>query len=394
MIREAANYAYANVKTQRMRSFLTMLGVIIGVAAIIALVSLSQGLENAIVEQFAKMGINSIRIAPAHLNGPPAGDRGFNVSDAQFVASVKSVDYVNQLLMQFSSVKYQGEEEFMMISGYDTELSGKGFLDADIKIGEGRFFVSGEKGAVILGDNVARDLFRKDIFVGNNIEIQGKKFKVIAIFENTGTPVDDNVYIPIDVARELFNKTDFVNAMVVKLKPGFSQDEVVADLERKLERRLGEGNFDIFTPDQILRQLNTILGIVQAVLGGIAAIALLVGGIGIMNSMFTAVLERTREIGVMKAVGARNSDILNVFLVESGIIGLTGGAIGVAIGFGIAKSIELVARIMGFSLLSVRLDPVLVVGALLFSFIIGMVSGALPAYRAARLKPVDALRYE
>ncbi len=394
MIREAAGYAYTNVKTQRTRSLLTMLGVIIGVAAIIALVSLSQGLENAIVEQFSKMGINSIRIAPANLNGPPAGDRGFNVSDAEFIASVKSVDYVNQLLMQFSSVKYQGEEEFMMINGYDTELSGKGFLDADIKIEEGRFFISGEKGSVILGDNVARDLYRKDIFVGNNIEIQGKKFKVIAIFENTGTPVDDNVYIPIDVARELFNKTDFVNAMVVKLKPGFTQNEVVPDLERKLERRLGEGNFDIFTPDQILRQLNTILGIVQAVLGGIAAIALIVGGIGIMNSMFTAVLERTREIGVMKAVGARNADILHIFLVESGIIGSTGGAIGIAIGFGIAKSIELVARIMGFSLLSVRLDPVLVIGALLFSFVIGMVSGALPAYRAARLKPVDALRYE
>ena len=202
------------------------------------------------------------------------------------------------------------------------------------------------------------------------------------------------MYIPIDVARGLFNKTDFINAMVVKVKPGFTQDQVVADLEQKLERRLGEGNFDIFTPDQILRQLNTILGIVQAVLGGIAAIALLVGGIGIMNSMFTAVLERTREIGVMKAVGARNSDVLHIFLVESGLIGSMGGLVGIIVGFAIAKAVEYGARLAGFSLLSVRLDITLVIVALLFSFLIGMLSGALPAYRAARLKPVDALRYE
>jgi len=394
MIADSLSYSFEHIKAQKMRALLTIIGIVIGVAAIFALISLSAGMENAIVDTFAKMGINSIRIAPANLRGPPAGDKGFTIDDAEFVEKIKSVEYVNQVLLQFSSVSYHNEEQFLMINGYDTTLEGKGFIDADVTLIDGRFFEPGEKTSVIVGYNVATDTFRKDIYVGNSIEIENKKFRVIGLFERTGTPVDNSIYAPIAVSRELFNKTDLVNIMIVKLKPGFEQVDVVPDLQRKLKKRLGDENFEIFTPEQILGQLNTILGVVQFILGGIAAIALLVGGIGIMNSMFTAVLERTREIGVMKAVGARNSDVLNIFLVESGLIGAFGGLIGVIIGFSIAKMVEIGARLAGFGLLTVRFDVTTALFALAFAFGLGMLSGLVPAYRAAKLKPVDALRYE
>lgn len=172
-------------------------------------------------------------------------------------------------------------------------------------------------------------------------------------------------------------------------------ENIAAEMRRDRNQDEGKEDFEIQTPQQLLQTFSTIISIVQAVVIGIAAISIIVGSIGIMNTMYTAVLERVREIGIMKATGARNSHILTLFLFESGIIGLAGGAIGAAIGIAIGKGVELVAsHALGPNLLQAYFPWYLILGALSFSFLLGVISGALPALQASRLRPVDALRYE
>ena len=227
-----------------------------------------------------------------------------------------------------------------------------------------------------------------------SIKINGVQFKVIGIFDSTGTDIDSRVYLPLDTARELFGKPNTVNVMTVKIKDGIDVEKAAEDIRVMLRKSYEEEEFVVFTPEQLLSQLKNILGAIKILLSGIAAISLVVGGIGIMNSMFTSVLERRREIGIMKAVGAKNRDILLLFLIESGMIGLIGGLIGIGLGISVAKSVELIAAQLGFSLLSVGLDYGVMIFMLLFSFSVGMASGVIPAYQAAKLKVVDALRYE
>ena len=164
-------------------------------------------------------------------------------------------------------------------------------------------------------------------------------------------------------------------------------------VKREFERQRGDKNIEVVTPTQILEQIGSILGVVQAVLVGIAAISLVVGGIGITNSMYTTVLERTKEIGIMKSIGARNFDVLAIFLIESGLMGLVGGFFGVLLGTGISLAIGKFSTEAGFKLL-VAVNPGLMLFGLLFAFIVGMISGSLPARQASKLKPVDALRHE
>jgi putative ABC transport system permease protein len=217
-----------------------------------------------------------------------------------------------------------------------------------------------------------------------------------------GNPQDDNtIYIPIDTAQNIFNKKNEVNMIELMTKDGISMSAAAKKAERALLKERGEKlsasrknklNFQVTTPDQLLGQLNNVLLIVQAVLVSIAAISLVVGAIGIMNSMYTNVLERTKEIGVMKSVGAKHKDILKVFLIESAIIGFIGGLIGVIFGIGLSKLIESYAIEAGFSFLKIGINYPLIVFSVLFAMIIGMLAGYLPASKAAKLEVVEALR--
>jgi len=386
--------AVNNLKERKLRSWLTVLGIVIGIAAVVTLMLLGTGLENAIKLQFAKMGISNIRVAPGNLRGPPTGSIGFNNSIIDHVEKSKYVEYINPVLLDIATVEYANKELSLMVRGYDTKLSDRGFADIDIKIGSGRYFSPREQGTVIIGYNIAHDKFDKDILVKNNININSKQFKVIGIFEKTGVDEDDSIYLPLEDARELFNKKDLVNVLVVKIKDGIDIEKAADDITRILKRTYNEEEFVVFTPEQVLNQLEEILNVVKVLLSGIAAISLVVGGIGIMNSMFTSVLERRRQIGIMKAVGATKNQILFAFLVESGLIGLGGGVIGVLLGFSVAKSVEIVAKLMGFGLLYITPDYKVMIPMLLFSFFVGMISGIIPAYQAAKLSPVEALRYE
>jgi putative ABC transport system permease protein len=223
-------------------------------------------------------------------------------------------------------------------------------------------------------------------------------FQVVGINEKKGGAVssDDAVRIPLDSAREIFAEPSEITAIFVKVREGFEVDTVAENLKKKLRSyrdvKEGEEDFSVQTSAQAIAAFQTILGVVQAVLVGLAAISLLVGGVGITNTMYTSVVERTREIGIMKSVGARNSAIMVIFLVESGLLGVVGGVIGVVMGLGIGKAAEFAAMQYGVESLKAYMGAPLIIGALLFAFIVGAVAGTLPAIQAARLSPVDALR--
>ncbi len=397
MIEEYFLFSAKSLRRRQMRSWLTIIGIVIGIAAIVGLISIGEGMQNAIEDQFENMGLSNIRIVPANLRGPPTGDIGLDKSDAEFIESIVGVEYVDPLLMQYANVEFANEEQYIMVNGYDTGLGDKAFLDIDVDVVEGRLFLPSDSNSVIVGYDIAfdEDIFNKDIRVKNNIKIDDTDYRVIGIFEDMGNDMDNRIYMPLETTREHFNKPNIVNAITVKVLDGIDVEKVAETIERKLKRKHnGDEDFEVFTPAQLLTQFNMILGIVKAVLAGIAAISLIVGGIGIMNTMFTSVLERTREIGVMKAIGAKNSSILTIFMIESGIIGLIGGALGVIIGMGAAYMVEYGARLAGFGLLNININIGLVIFGLSFAFIVGVIAGTLPAIRASSLKPVDALRYE
>ena len=206
------------------------------------------------------------------------------------------------------------------------------------------------------------------------------------------------VRIPLETAQEVFNlkETEEMSMIFARVKPGSIPSDVAEDVEKALRKdhnvKEGQEDFIVATAEQMIEGFNNILLVVQAVLVGIAAISLIVGGIGITNTMYTSVVERTREIGIMKAVGAKNSDIVSIFLMESAMLGFFGGMLGILIGLSVSKAVEIAAVYAGVSVLKAYFGYELVVGALVFSMVVGVVSGVLPAKSAAKLNPVDALR--
>lgn len=392
-MKDFISITWKNVKSRKMRSWLTIIGVIIGIAAIVSLFLISQGLQNSVEQQFEKMGVKNIRVVPGGLTGPPTGSLRLDIDVGDDIERVKGIDYVDKVLIANAETEFGKETLFFRINSYDTDIGAEGFADLDMDVIDGRLLQKGDSNVVLLGWTVAKEAFDKEIFAKNSVVIEGRKMKVVGVLEKTGT-VDEAIYMPLETAQDLLGIYDEVNVFVVNIKDGVDIEEAAEDIRRELKRDLDESEFTVFTPEQLLNQIKDILGIIQIVLVGIATVSLLVGAIGIMNAMFTSVLERTREIGVMKAIGAKNRDISLIFLIESGFIGLFGGLIGAAIGTALAKAVEFGASAFDFSLLVIIIDWKVIVFSLVFAFLVGVVSGIVPAIRAAKLQPVDALRYE
>lgn len=395
MIQEYILIISKNIYSRKLRAFLTVLGVIIGVMIIILLFSLGTAMQNGVEEQFGKLGIKSIRVIPGGLYGPPSGSMGLTNDVKDKIEAARGVDYVQPVLNDYTSVGFNNEIKYISIISYDTSLGEKAFLDTDTKIETGRYFTSSDKDSIIVGASVAEKVFKKKITIKETVTVGNRKFKVVGITKKAGTEADNRIYMPLDTARELFNKKDITNIFLVQIKQGYDIEQVAESIRIELMKKYKDKDaFQVFTPEQLLKQIKSILGVVQIVLVAIASISLIVGSIGIMNSMFTSVLERTRDIGLMRAVGATKRDILILFLMESGVIGLIGGFIGIIIGISIAFLVNFIVKLAGVELLSVQVGWQLILFSLFFSMLIGIISGLIPAIRAASLQPVEALRYE
>ena len=405
MLKDYFRLAYRSFRQRKLRSWLTMLGIFMGIAAIVSLLSLSGGLKEAIAQQFVQLGSNKVIVqAEGGGLGPPGTGVPVHltVHDKEVIEKVRGVDIAVGRLIRIFSLDFNNENKYTYAISYPKdERERQLVIEANnYKIDQGKLPERNDAYDVVVGYDFAQDFFEKKIELRNTITIQGKHFKVIGILKKSGNPQQDStMVIPEGTYRDLLGIVDQYDIIPVQVSPGEDVSVVSASIAKELRKwhKVDEGkeDFTIQTPEEIIATLNTIITIIQGVLIGIAAISLVVGGIGIMNTMYTSVLERTKEIGIMKAVGAQNKDILLLMLFESGLLGLSGGLIGVVIGVALSKSVEYFAtQAFGTNLIQAQVSFTLILGALLFSFLIGTFSGVLPARRAASLQPVEALRYE
>ena len=401
MFKDYILFSLEGIKKRRLRSLLTMIGIFIGIAAVVSLISLGQGLGQTISEQFEQLGGDKIMISPGTGFGA-FSSQVLTQDDLDVVQKAQGIDIATEMYYSSGKISFKGESKSTYIIGLPTDDTAKIITDMqNFEAEKGRDLKEGDKYKITIGWRLwNKDFFEKSVDLRDKIQINGDDFEVIGLIKKIGNPADDaQVYIPIETAKEIFNAEDEISMIYAQVKKGYDPDkvaeEVKEDLRDSKNEEKGAESFSVQTFENILETFNSIFGVVQAVLIGIAAISLLVGGIGIMNTMYMSVMERTKEIGVMKAIGAKNSHILQIFLIESGIYGLIGGGIGVLIGIGIAKLVEIIAaNYLGTNLLQAYISLPLILGALGFSFIVGVISGVAPSYQASKLNPVEALRYE
>lgn len=391
MIKDYLSLALRSIRHRQKRSWLTIIGILIGITAVVALVSLGQSMQRAVNKQFEQFGYNLITIYPGGLRGGYRGPYSATFEiDTEQIARAEGVEAVGAMLYKSAYIKTDQVEGFLPVVGLSPGIA-KVF--SQFKLEQGRFFTDADRYTAIFGQNVPKDL---GVQVGGELEIEGQAFEVLGLLAQNGAGDNNNaIFIPLETLWEILGDQGKVSMVWAKVSQGYDVKQVAEQLKASLKEGRGKEDFSVQTIEDLQKLIGQAIGILQAFLGGIAGISLLVGGIGVMNTMYTAVLERTREIGVMKAVGAKDSQVMWLFLIESGFMGLVGGAIGTALGLGMdILAVVITKRFIQTNVLEFGISAWLVFGALAFSFVIGALSGLLPARSAAKLKPVEALRYE
>ena len=389
-----------------MRSSLTILSILIGITAIFALISFGQGINKYMNDFAQEMGSDKVMMMPGGglASSPGSSNILYTEDDLEFLKKIKGVDEATAMMINSGKIKFKDfKEKYPYVMGHSTESSEKKLIMemfAGIKIIEGRSLKKGDGLKANLGYSytIPNRMFKKAISVGDKIGINDVKVEVVGFYEEIGNPADDsNVYLSKEGFKEIFETEDY-EYMYLRVAPNQDPSEIAEKINEKFRKRRGqkegEEDFTVQTFEDVMATFTTMIIILNGVLVMIALISLVVAAVNIMNTMYTSVLERTREIGVMKAVGSRNRQILYVFVIESGILGLIGGVLGVLVGYGIAKVGEFTARSAGLSMLRPYFPLWLIIGCLMFAFLVGAGSGLLPAIQASRQKPVDSLRYE
>lgn len=397
-IGEIVKLSFQSLLRNKTRSLLTMLGIIIGVSAVILLVSIGQGLQNYITQQFEALGSNLIVVLPGKVGaggsvtGPNLAGTKLTLSDVDKLSRLGGpIESVGAGIEMPATVSYLGKSTYTTIGGLTAEYqkmrnlvtsTGREISDSDN---------NSSRPIADIGTTVVDKIFGNVNPIGKKITVGGQKFEVVGILSKIGSGagfgVDTNnfIFIPLTTSQNLFGIKG-VQAIGVKVRDKEEIPLATTMIKKELGKRLKADDFSVLDSSSLLSTINQILGVVTLALGGIAAISLIVGGVGIMNIMLVSVTERTREIGLRKAVGAKPSDILYQFIFEAVALSVVGGGIGVLIGFLGALAIN------QFIATTVTLWSV----ALAFgvSAAIGVIFGVAPAARASKLNPIEALKYE
>ncbi|UCF10867.1 MAG: ABC transporter permease [Candidatus Bipolaricaulota bacterium] len=415
-------FAGRSIRHRRMRSWLTVIGVFIGITAVVALISIGLGLERTINEQVSGVfGVDNFIVLNEEAFGPGAGHGGGAEEyalDLDLLRSIEGVKVAAALRERTGFVQGQPDADgntlqgFLPVIGLSPELMTEfeSFTGELEPMPGGRLFAPGDVEVAVLDLEISE---RLGVGVGDTILVAGDgsselDLTIIGIMapreEEEGDPEagfgmqfssaseGDTISVPYDTMDLLWGPADDVLVTLVRTEPGYDVDDVADRAEKALQER--GSDITTVTYTDISEAIGTMTATISAFLAGIAGISLLVGGVGVMNTMFTSVLERTKEIGVMKAVGAKNGHVWTIFLIESGLMGLVGGIVGTLLGLGLsAVASSFIGRFFDIDLIVVA-SPVLIVVTLLGSFALGALAGLWPAWRASRLAVVDALRYE
>ena len=399
--------ALESLTSNKVRTALTMLGIIIGVGAVIAMLAIGNGTEQAIVGEIEGIGTNLLFVRTNY--DDVTNPEPLTIRDAEAIA-----DPIFAPSVAASAPVIQGQAELTNAGNVINAIFvgvNEGYSNVQtVELSEGEFFsssqISGLASAAILGTNVAEDLFgRSDGLIGETVRVAGQPFRVVGILKKEGgsgfgPSPDDQILIPLTTAqtrlmsRSVKNQVDTIYVSAIDADSvKMAEEEVTNILRDRHNINLGENDFSILTQELFLDFASTITGVFTIFLGGVAGISLLVGGIGIMNIMLVSVTERTKEIGLRKAVGAKKKDILTQFLIESSLLSVIGGIIGIILGWLLSLGIGRIAAASDFMLNpAITLNSVLL--ATLFSAAVGLFFGIYPANRASQLEPIEALRRE
>jgi len=402
MFKEYLKIAVKNLRTRQLRSWLTILGIVIGVFLIMSLLSLSQGLKNTVMNQLKAVGTDIVMIMPGDISNLMTTMMGGMELTEEDLNTIKNTEGVEQVLPNaYKAVlmQYEHQTKTVILYGMDIRNALDVYQnDMGMKIEKGRWPIAGKR-EIVLGSLVPVDVF-PGLKINTIATIKGRQFEIVGILESRGSKQDDMMAgLDINLYREVTGEKKGAPQAVAKISEGYSVDQVAknikANLEENAKRRAGESegsSYSVLTSEAMGSIVGNIMGVIQVVVFAFGSIAILVGGIGIMNTMYTSVRERTKEIGILKAIGAKNSTIVMIFLMESTIIGLIGGLMGMIPGLGLAKLIQILGQVYRTFYIEASITPGILFFGVLFSILIGCLSGYFPARSASKLKPVEALR--
>jgi len=405
MIKDVLKYSISNIWNRKTRSFLSILSILIGITAIFALISFGQGLNDWINEFAQEMGVDKIMIMPGSgIAEALTSNIKFNKDDFEFIKKIKGVDEATAMSFDSGKISFKDYKDiYTFVIGLSTDSKEKRLVEemfGGIEIEEGRELKKGDvlKATVGYSFTVPDRLFKKAVFVGDKIEVNDIIVEVVGIYEEIGSPTDDaQIYMSIEGFKEIFKREEF-EYIYLRTAPDQVPSELAEKIKEKFRKykgqREGEEDFTVQTFEDVMRTFTNVLLVLNGILVLIALISVVVAAVNIMNTMYTSILERTREIGVMKSIGAKNIFILLIFVTEAGVLGLIGGIIGIFLGYGFSYLGGRIVAIYGVTMLKPAVPLWLIIGCLLFAFLVGAGSGLLPSIQASKLNPVDALRYE
>lgn len=388
---QAVKIAFKNIIMNKLRAVLTMLGIIIGVAAVIALTSLGMGASNSVSDEISGLGTTSVSV---NLSGNSSDEEVVSYDELMAFEDLSEVEAVSPTVSTSSTLKNgTTSSDGVSVTGITTSYekveeitlqSGRNIMDIDL---------DNRNKVVVLGANVATELFGFSSPVDKTVKIDGTTFKVIGVLQEQGEEltgsVDDSVLIPFTTAQRFIGQT-YVTSATVLMKDEDSVEMGMAKMKQELYNQFGgdETSYSVRNQSDVSDALDSVSSTMTVLLAGIASISLIVGGIGIMNIMLVSVTERTREIGIRKAIGAKKKDILLQFLIEAVVLSSFGGLLGAAIGIG---SAEILSSALDMTL---QITWWIVGGSVSFSILIGIIFGMFPANKASNLSPLDALRHQ